>query len=83
MMELFVAADGQIQVLYGEEIPLAEFGGLSICRASHVEPDHSGAWLANMAPVGGPALGPFPRRSQALDAERQWLLNHFLYPKGS
>ena len=55
MMELFIAADGQIRGLYGEEIPLEEFGGLSICRASHVEPDRSGVWLADMSPVGGPA----------------------------
>ena len=32
-------------------------------------------WLA---PWGGPRLGPFPKRSQALEAERQWLEQHWL-----
>ena len=41
-------------------------------RASHVEPE-GGAWHADMAPVGGPVLGPFDERAQALDAERAWL----------
>jgi hypothetical protein len=33
-------------------------------------------WSANLSPVRGPKLGPFPRRSQALAAERQWLEQH-------
>lgn len=42
-------------------------------RASHVEPSADGGWTADMAPVGGPVLGPFPLRAQALSAEREWL----------
>jgi hypothetical protein len=42
-------------------------------KASHVEPDVQGSWWADLAPTGGPKLGPFLRRSDALDAERQWL----------
>jgi len=30
-------------------------------------------WWADMLPVGGPVLGPFDNREQALDAETQWL----------
>jgi len=30
-------------------------------------------WTADMAPVGGPLLGPFKLRADALAAEREWL----------
>ena len=30
-------------------------------------------WTANLAPVGGPVLGPFARRGDALAAEVAWL----------
>ena len=42
-------------------------------RHSHVEPDESGRWIADLSPVSGPALGPFPTRSAALAAEAAWL----------
>ena len=59
-----------------EVIDLTALGELSIRRASHVEPDDLGQWWADLAPVKGPLLGPFRRRSQALDAERLWLERH-------
>jgi hypothetical protein len=31
-----------------------------------------------LAPVKGPRLGPFDRRSQALDSERAWLEHYWL-----
>ena len=34
-----------------------------------------------MASVGGPVLGPFPHRSEALTAERQWLKSNWLFPR--
>jgi hypothetical protein len=43
-----------------------------------VEPDTVGRWLADMAPVDGPVLGPFDRRSEALAAEREWLEQNWL-----
>ncbi len=46
---------------------------LVITRASHVEPGPDGGWTADMAPVGGGVLGPFPRRADALQAEQAWL----------
>ena len=42
-------------------------------RASHVEPDAAGQWSADLAPVGGPKLGPFDTRADALAAEIVWL----------
>ena len=77
-MELVIEADGCVRTLYGEEIDLAVLGRLSIARASHVEPDASGRWLADLSPLSGPRLGPFFSRSVALEAEREWLLLHWL-----
>ena len=59
-------------------IDLAALGAPRITRASHVEPDESGRWLADLAPVGGPVLGPFERRSEALEAEVAWLEANWL-----
>ena len=33
---------------------------------------------ADLSPVGGPMLGPFSKRSQALNAEQDWLNSHWL-----
>ncbi len=70
---LIVDPRGSIRCLYAEQIDLTCLGSPSIARASHVEPDEKGQWWADLAPMRGPCLGPFPRRSEALDAEQQWL----------
>src|SRR3954471_2104884 len=75
-MRLVVDHRGTVRCLYGEAIDLAALGGLVIRRASHVEPDGGGRWWADLAPVGGPRLGPFDRRSAALTAEVWWLEDH-------
>ena len=72
-MELVVDAGGDVRCIYGEELDLRELGKLQITRASHVEPDRDGFWWADMGPVGGPVLGPFKNRTEALQAERGWL----------
>ncbi len=72
-MELHIAPDGTVRCLYGEELDLSALGIVQIARASHVEPDELGGWQVDLSPVGGPALGPFDLRSQALAAERGWL----------
>jgi hypothetical protein len=77
-MKLIVTPQGAVRCLYGETIDLSGIGRLSIVRGSHVESDDEGRWLADLAPVGGPRLGPFPRRSQALNAEAAWLEAHWL-----
>ncbi len=68
-MELVVDAGGDVRCIYGEELDLREFWELQITRASHVEPDRDGFWWADMGPVGGPVLGPFKNRTEALQAE--------------
>lgn len=56
-----------------------ESGDAVISRASHVEPTGNGTqWHADMSPVGGPTLGPFERRCDALAAEVQYLLQNVI-----
>jgi hypothetical protein len=73
-MELVVGADGVARCIYDEALDLRELGQLQITRASHVEPDAEGYWWADMGPVDGPVLGPYRSRSEALRAERGWLM---------
>jgi hypothetical protein len=77
-MQLMIGPDGTVHCLYSEAINLTVLGRLQIRRASHVEPDECGLWHADLAPVGGPMLGPFSQRSEALAAEEAWLLAHWL-----
>ncbi len=72
-MELVVGCDGGVRCIYDEALDLREIGKLQITRASHVEPDAEGYWWADMGPSGGPMLGPFRSRTEALGAERGWL----------
>ena len=73
-MELVVDADGGVRCIYDESLDLRALGKLQITRASHVEPDLDGNWWADMGPSGGPVLGPFGTRGQALQAEKRWLV---------
>ena len=77
-MLLVVAPDGTVRAVYDKLIDLAALGRPAIRRASHVEPAADGSWYADLAPVSGPVLGPFMRRSEALAAERAWLEEHWL-----
>jgi hypothetical protein len=61
----------EITMPYNESLDLSGLGTISIQRASYVEPGEDGKWTAAM--VGGPVLGPFNKRSEALKAEVQWL----------
>lgn len=79
-MQMVIDRHGRLSCLYSEEIDLHAFGPIAIRRASHVEPDGDGSWWADLSPVNGPKLGPFPLRTQALDAEIAWLEAHWLQP---
>ena len=72
-MTLVVDPEGDVRCVYDEVFDLAAIGCLRITRASHVEPDETGRWWADITPAGGPILGPFDLRSHALAAERGWL----------
>jgi len=73
-MALVVDTGGNVRCIYDEELDLRKLGKLKITRASHVEPDADGYWWADMSPVDGPVLGHYCSRSEALAAERQWLI---------
>jgi len=77
-MQLLITPSGIARCLYGEAIDLLALGQLDISRASHVEPDCRGNWFADLSPIDGPKLGPFPLRSAALAAEQAWLEAHWL-----
>ena len=73
--EVFVVRpNGRVCCLYTERLELGRLGRLRIGRASQVEPDARGRWFATLR--HGPRLGPFRRRSQALEAEVRWLQEH-------
>jgi hypothetical protein len=77
-MDLVVDCTGRVSAIYSEAIDLAALGPILISRASHVEPTPDGRWTADLAPTGGPPLGPFALRSEALMAELAWLEDHWL-----
>lgn len=67
--------DGSIEFIWADELaPLLEAGEATIKRASHVEPNECGQWVADMSPVGGPVLEPCALRAEALKLEEAWLL---------
>ena len=77
-MQLVIQPDGSVRCVYGETLDLHALGSLNIARGSHVEPDSDGQWFADLYPAAGPRLGPFSKRSDALDAELVWLEAHWL-----
>lgn len=65
---------GRLQFVYDDAlVDLLSEGTPAVCRVSHVEPVPGGGWTADMSPVNGPVLGPFPTRAEGLAAERAWL----------
>lgn len=79
MIEFLMTAHGIVRAIYTEVIPIQVLGQVHIQRASHVEPDTAGQWWADLSPSQGPLLGPFACRSEALQAEHDWLTQHVLF----
>ena len=77
-MDLVVEPDGTVRCIYDEAISLTTLGHVTIRRGSHVEPYAGGGWTADLGPVRGPILGPFATRSEALEAETEWLRSNWL-----
>lgn len=75
-MKIVFRTDGTILCIYQEALDLSACGRAQHQRASHVEPTDSGEWLVDLSLVGGPKLGPFGRRSDALAEEAAWLDRH-------
>jgi hypothetical protein len=74
-MILHIKGD-QVTAIYDERLDLHRLGETTIRRASHVEPDNTGHWSADLGVSSGPRLGPFAKRSEALFAEQNWLERH-------
>ena len=84
-MIIDVGRDGTARWIHKDEARgLLELGPASIARASHVEPGDPARgqdplrWYADLSPVGGPTLGPYDERTQALGDEVQWLTCYHL-----
>jgi hypothetical protein len=81
MKEIHVGPSGEIRFIHSDDLTeqfkaaeaAGDGGSVRIQRASHVEPDAFGDWIADLAPVGGPLLTGFKRRDEALAAEEDWL----------
>lgn len=74
-MQIRIKGD-EVRFIYSDSLQGLMAQGQAVTRrASHVEPDGSG-WTADMSPVGGPKLGPFSTRSEALAEEVAWLRAH-------
>ena len=79
-MELIIESSGRARCIYSDTLPLVRIGKLRIERASHVEPNEQGEWVVDLSPVSGPTLGPFLKRTDAIEAEVQWLRDNWLIP---
>ncbi len=76
-IKLTVKPDGSIGAIHNDAlVDLYDEGETTVERASHVEPSYDGGqviWTADLSPVNGPKLGPYRLRSDALQAEVDWL----------
>ena len=72
-MQIVIRPTGVFIGIYSDSFEYGEFGKPQIRRVSHVEPDESGLWFADLSPVDGPKLGPFDKRNEAVDAEIEYL----------
>lgn len=74
-MKILIDANGTLRHLYRDDLVELDvkLGDRRVARASHVEPNDAGHWAADMKPVGGPLLGPFLSRAEALACEVNWL----------
>ena len=59
-MDLLILPDGCVRAIYAEDIDLGVLGRPVITRASHVEPDAGGRWLADLSPRLGTGARSFP-----------------------
>ncbi len=77
-VDIVVDPSGSARMVYDEAFDARCLGSTSIRRGSEVEPTSDGQWIADLGRVGGPRLGPFNYRSEALEAEVSWLRRHWL-----
>jgi len=76
-MQVRIDPKGTILALYQETLDLGQLGPSEIHRASHVEPEGD-LWTVDLAPIVGPRIGGFLNRSDAIQAEIDWIESHVL-----
>ena len=73
-MSITITPNGDLRFTWSDALSeLVNAGTPRISRASDVEPLPDGRWVADLGRVGGPVLGPFTKRNEALAAEVRWL----------
>ena len=72
-MIISVDRAGGVKAIYSDGFNWHALGKTLIQRASEVEPDHLGLWWADLGVSGGPRIGPFAKRADAIAAEVAWL----------
>ena len=77
-MHIAIDADGTTRFIHNDVLDAKALGAASIRRASTVEPNDDLTWSADLALSGGPVLGPFPTRGEALAAEIAWLNDNWI-----
>ena len=77
-IEIVITPVGQTRMVFDDRLDARMIGAIKIKRGSHVEPTTDGRWTADLSPVGGPILGPFDKRKEAIDAEVAWLNANWL-----
>jgi hypothetical protein len=78
-----IRADGKAEFIYDDDLKgiIDSSDEKKVFRASHVEPDGTGQWWADLSPIKGPKLGPFTLRAEALQAEVDWIKLNYLGSK--
>jgi hypothetical protein len=76
-MRLVINTTGTTQTVASDDLSFVDsLGDCDVRRASHVEAvkhDGKSMWETDLFPVGGPVLGPFQTRTEALQKEVEWL----------
>ena len=71
-LSISINDEGTLEFIYSDDlIGLFSEGKPTITRASSVEPNEEGKWIAHMAT--GEKLGPFTTRQEALSEEVKFL----------
>lgn len=75
-MDIFIKPDGAVQALYTDDFDFETLGKREISKASYIEVDEQSQFWSDLSPVDGPRLGPFYKRSQAIKAEQDWIVQN-------
>lgn len=77
-LRLHFAPTGRAVMVYDDKARdvMDALGTATVRRASNVEPDVHGNWVADLRAVNGPATRPYRNRAFALRAEVEWLHAH-------